>query len=114
MKKLWKWVNSRIQNKIFNLSLFTVILLSAAGIAVFLNQSQLLSDLVSDSGLRQKEAITEITSSVMEESVTQTLERSNRSAALIADKMFDTTGDRLTFLAERAEQIFARVKEELS
>ena len=107
MKKLWKIVAGRIQNKIFNLILFTVILLSAAVIVVFLGQSHMLTELVTDSNQRQKEAITEITSSVMDQSVTQTLERSNRSEAQIADGMFDAAGDRIMFLADYAARIMA-------
>lgn len=107
MKRLRKLIAGGIQNKIFFLILTTVLLLSVAGIVISLNQSRMLSELVDSSNRQQKEAITEITSSVMDQSVSQTLERSNRSEALIADGMFDAAGDRMTFLADCAAKIFA-------
>ena len=107
MKKFRNLVIGGIQNKIFNLILFTVILLAAASIVVSLYHNNMLAQMVSESGQKQKESISEITSSVMDQVVTQTLERSNKTEARIADDMFDSAGDRIMFLADRAAGILA-------
>ena len=107
MKKARNLIIGGIQGRIFNLILFTVILLCAAGIFVFLNQNYMLSEVVSESSRQQRDAITEITSSVMDEAVGQTLERANRNEAKIAGEMFDAAGNRIMFLADCAAGIAA-------
>lgn len=107
VKKIRNLIIGGIQNKIFNLILFTVILLCVAGVVISLNQSRMLSGVVSDSGRRQQEAITEITSTVMDQEVSQALERTNRYEALMADEMFNAAGERITFLADCLTKILA-------
>ena len=107
MKKIRNIVIGGIENKLFNLILLTVILLSAANYIVYLHHSRMLTDLAAESGERQQQAISEVTSEVMDTVVTHTLARSNQAEARIADSMFSAAAHRVSFLADRAAYLFA-------
>ena len=107
MKKIRNIVIGGIENKLFNLILLTVILLSAANYIVYLHHSRMLTDLAAESGERQQQAISEVTSEVMDTVVTHTLARSNQAEARIADSMFSAAAHRVSFLADRAADLFA-------
>ena len=93
MRKIKNLVIGGIQSKIFNLILFTVLLLLATGVLVSMHQNNMLGQLAQESGDSQNKAIEEVTGSVMDQVVTRNLERSNRSEARIAEKMFRSAGD---------------------
>ena len=57
MKKIRNLVIGGIENKIFNLIIFTVLLLSVANLIVYLYHSRMLSRLASESGQKQEKAI---------------------------------------------------------
>ena len=107
MKRFKNLVIGGIQSKIFNLILFTVILLTAAFIAVSLVNGSMLSKVVTESGELQQESIAETTDSVMDQVVTTTLKRANRSEAKIADGMFGTIRNSVEFLSDQAAYLFA-------
>ena len=107
MKRTKKLVIGGIQNKIFSLILFTVILLTVLYMAVSLYHSSLITDLAAESGKRQQDSVTENTTIVMDQMVTQDLKRSNRMAALIADEMFSEVRQRVLFLGDYAENLLA-------
>ena len=107
MKRFKNLVIGGIQSKVFNLILFTVFLLTAAYMAVSLVHGNMLTKLVTDSGKRQQAAIGEITGKAMDQIVTRSLERSNRSEARFSDDMFDAVRDRVAFLGDCATQLLA-------
>jgi len=107
MKRFKNFVIGGIQTKVFNLILYTVLLLTVAFMAISLAHSKMLSDLVSESSARQEAAIGEITDEVMNQVVTQSLARSNRAEARFADEMFDAVQNRVMFLADYAAKLFA-------
>ena len=107
MKRIRNIVIGGIQNKIFNLILLTVILLSAASSAVYIYHSRMLTQLSAESGEQQKQAIEDITSSVMDEVVLRTLQRSGSDEARIADEMFTKVADRVAFLADYPTTLLA-------
>ena len=107
MKKVRNLIIGGIQSKVFNLILFTVILLTAAGIVLFLNQNYMLSEVVSETSKKQQETITEITSAVMDQEISQALERANGYESRIANGMFEATGERIAFLADCLTRILA-------
>ena len=107
MKRIRNLVIGGIQSKIFNLILITVILLSAANYIVHTYQSGVLAQLSAESSEAQQSAITNYVSSMMDDVVYNTLSRSNRSEALIADKLFAEAGDRIAFLADYLTEMFA-------
>ena len=107
MKRIRNFVIGGIENKIFNLIVATVVVISAVYIAVYLYHNKMLAQLSAESGRQQQEAIAEITDSVMDQVVVVTLKRSNKAEALIVDGMFEAARDRIAFLKERTEMIFA-------
>ena len=107
MKRVRGLVLGGIQNKILNLILLTVILLSAVNFAVYVYHSNMLSDLAAQSSQKQQEVIGEVTSEVMDGVVTQSLGRSNKAAAKIADEMFEEAGNRIAFYADYASGLVA-------
>jgi len=107
MKKIRNFVIGGIENKIFNLIIFTVLLLSASNLIVYMYHSSMLADLVQESGSEQQEAIEEITSSTMDQVIEKTLERSNNDDTEMADSMFESAANRVNYLADYASRLFA-------
>ena len=107
MKRFRKMVIGGIQSKVFNLILVTVILLTAAYIAVTARHSHMLSKLAAESGQEQQASIAQITTSVMDRVVTENLARANRSEARMADELFEAAANRVTFLADCAARLLA-------
>lgn len=107
MKRIKNLVIGGIQSKVFNLLLFTVLLLTAAFMAVSVYQSIMLTRLAGESSQKQRESIGEITGQVMDAVVKQSLERSNRTDAEIADAMFDGAAQRVTFIADCVTRLLA-------
>ena len=75
MKRFKNLVIGGIQNKIVNLILITVLLLTAAFVAVSSYNSNMLSQLAGESSRKQRASITEITSTVMDRVVIRSMER---------------------------------------
>ena len=96
-----------IQSKVFNLILYTVLLLTAAFMAISLYQTNMLTKLAADSSRQQQEAIGSLTGQVMDAVVEQSLQRSNQTDAAIADAMFEQEAQRVVFLADVATKLFA-------
>ena len=96
-----------IKAKMLNLIIYAVVLLTGAYLALSTIRSNILSDLVAQSSERQQESIMETTSLVMDEVVRQTLGRSNRIEAGVADDMFDDVKDKVVYLADYAEHIIS-------
>ena len=106
MKKIRNLVIGGIENKIFNLIIFTVLLLSVANLIVYLYHSRMLSRLASESGQKQEKAIADITSDIMDTVVTQNLQKSNKNDAMIADQVFEDARNRVDYLTKYATGIF--------
>ena len=111
MKRYKNFTVGGIQSKVFNLILYTVLLLTAAFMAVSIYQNRMLAQLAADSSRQQQEDIGDITGQVMDAVVVQTLERSNRTDAAIADAMFTDEARRVMFLADYATKLFAHPEE---
>ena len=107
MKRFKNLVIGGIQSKIFNLILYTVVLLTVAFMAVALYQSNMLANVVGESGQRQKAAISEITGGVMDQVVVQSLGRSNKTEARFADDMFSAAAERVAFMADCVGKVFS-------
>ena len=107
MKEVWGIKIGGLEQKIVNLVLVTILLMTAAFSGISLYQSNTLNQLASESSQRQQEAIGEITGEVMDAVVKQSLARSNRTGAAIADAMFGATAQQVTFIADAAAKLFA-------
>ena len=104
MKRFKNLVIGGIENKVFNLILITMILLTAAYLTVSAVHGNMLTQLSGESSERQQAAIGETTSEVMDQVVIQSLGRSNRTEASIANAMFEEARDRVAFLVDCAEK----------
>ncbi len=107
MKKFKNLVIGGIENKIFNLILITVILLTAAFMAVSAYHNRMLSDLAAESSSRQQSAISGITSQVMETVVDRSMGRSTQLEAQIADELFNDLKTRVEMLGDYAQKLFS-------
>ncbi len=106
MRRFKNLVIGGIQNKIFNLILITVLLLTAASIAVTLYRSNMLSGLVSETSALQQAAIRETTQTVMDEVVRRSMSKTSQMEAYIANDLFDGLKNRVMLLGEYAQKLF--------
>ena len=100
MKRFKNLVIGGTQNKIVNLILITVLLLTAAFVAVSSYNSNMLSQLAGESSRKQRASITEITSTVMDRVVIRSMERTVGMQVDAVDHMFSEVRDRVAFLAD--------------
>ena len=107
MRKFKNLVIGGIENKLFNLILITVVLLTAAYSAVSLYHSRMLADLAAESGRRQQESIQETSDMVMESVIDQSLGQSNLLEAYLANEMFHGLQTRVEMLGDYAGKLFA-------
>ena len=107
MKRVKNLVIGGIQSKIFNLILYTVILLTAAFMLISFYQTKTLTEVAEESSRMQQESIGEITGQVMDAVVEQSLRRSNQTDAAIANAMFEGAAQRVTYVADYASELFA-------
>ncbi len=102
LRKFKNLVIGGIENKIFNLILVAVILITVTGFLVTDYQNRVLSGLTAETSVRQREAIGEITDSVMDQVIDQNMDRIIGMEAYIADEMFRELKNRVQIMAEYA------------
>ena len=108
MHKLRNWISGGIQQKVFSLVLYALVLTMAAYTVVIVWQASRLSELAAQTNARQKEAITSTVKPAMNERLTHSLGETTRMEANIANNMFvDLTGS-VTMMADYAGKLFAR------
>ena len=107
MKKIRNLVIGGIETKIFNLILATLLLTAAVFLIITLIHGKLLSQLTEETGQRQREAISEITDTVMDRVVEQSMSKTAQLRAEVSDEMFSDLRDRVEMLADYAEKLFA-------
>ena len=111
MRRFRNFTIGGIQSKVFNLILYTIVLLTAAFMALSIYQNNTLTQLAAESAQRQQESIGDITGRVMDAVVDQNLERANRTDAAIVDALFADEARRVMFLADYAAKLFAHPEE---
>ncbi len=107
MKKVRNLVIGGIENKVFNLILATVFLTAAAFMAGYLYQSSMLANLSAETSSRQLESITEITGSVMDSVVEQSMDQLTEKEAEITDELFNGLKNRVEMLSDYAGKLFS-------
>ncbi len=107
MKKIWKFVIGGIENKIFNLILVTVLLLTVAFSGISLYRSGMLSSLTAETSQKQQEATSEIISETMNTVTRTSMGRETDIEAEIVDEMFRGIRARVMMVADYAAKIFA-------
>ncbi len=96
-----------IENKVFNLILVSVLLITATGFLVTNYQNNELARLTAETGTRQREAIGQITDSVMEQVIDQNMDRIVVMEAQIADEMFRNLRNRVQLMGEYAASLLS-------
>ena len=107
MKRFRHLVIGGIQNKLFNLILITVLLMTAAFAAVSVYHTQMLTDLVAESAGQQEQAIRQTTDQVMGAVVDRSMGQSTELEAYIADDFFHSLEIRVEMLGEYAGKLFS-------
>ena len=107
MKRFRKIAVGGIRSKVFGLILITILLLTAAFIAISVYHGHMLARLTADSGEKQQAAISEIAGGVMDQVVTESLARSNRTEARFADDLFAEAGERVAHVADGIAELLA-------
>ncbi len=107
MKKIRNITIGGIQQKIYNLVLYSVLLIIAAYTAVVLYQASHLGKLMTETNAEQKESISEISRGTMNSVLNSTMSSSTKMQAYIADDLFSDVADKVRMLGDYAEKIFA-------
>ena len=106
MRKIWKLVIGGIQSKIFNIFLVTLIFIMAVFLAVISYQNNNISKIISAAAGRQQDSIRDISSQTMDYVINQSLTRSTRMEAFIADNLFSGLGMNVTILAQAVQDLY--------
>ena len=106
MKKVLNMVIGGLQQKIFNLVLFTVVLIAGIYTAVILYQSDHLKRLSTLTNERQQASIWATSTEVMDAVVAATLEKNSEMEAYIADSLFRAVKNDVSVLGEYARLLF--------
>ena len=106
MRKFGKLVIGGIQQKLFNLVLFAILLIVAAYTAVIVWQASSLHELVSNTSEQQKETITSTAKQALDERLTESLSATTQMEAYIADDMFRDLSHAVGTISDYAERLF--------
>lgn len=107
MKKIKNFVIGGIQQKIFNLVLFSILLIAASYTAVLTYQTAHLGTLVRETNDKQKASISEISHNTMDSVLSSTMRRNTVTQAYVADDLFKDVADKVMMLGDYAEKIFS-------
>ena len=106
MKKIRNLVIGGLQQKIFNLVLFSIILIVLAFMGVAVYQTRSLTSLFQKTSEEQKTAITDSTTTIMEGVIDTTMTREAALEAYIADSMFKEVAAQVITLADLTRDIY--------
>jgi sigma-B regulation protein RsbU (phosphoserine phosphatase) len=107
MRKFKNWVIGGIQQKVFNLVLFAIVLVVAAYTAVIAWQSSQLTELANNANDRQREAITTAVEQALDDRLTTNLGQTTQMEAYIANDMFNDLSRTVTSMADYATELYA-------
>jgi len=107
MKKIQNYVIGGIKQKIFNLVLFTIILIVAAYSLMFLYQTKSLSALSEKTSREQREAISVISRQTMDAVIDTNLKERTKLQAQIADGVFQDMKLVVELVGDYAGMLFA-------
>lgn len=107
MRKFLGFTIGGIQQKIFNLVLFTMIIVAGLFIAVSTYQYNQITEILAETSEKQLEAIDNISSTAMESIVRETLQTTARLEAEVADGVFSNVRKNVIMLAEYVGKIIS-------
>ena len=107
MKTFKNLVIGGIENKVVNLILITILVLSLAFWGMSEYQSRMLADVSTETVQKQKEALAEITNGIMGDVVDQSMGQTTELNAELADEVFHALAVRVEMMGEYAGKLFA-------
>ena len=107
MKKIGKIVLGGLYQKIYNLALYSIILVIAAYTVVLFYQISHLRTLVAETNAKQKESIAEISRQTMNSVLSSSMVQSTRERSYIANDLFTDAAEKVMMLGDYAGKIFA-------
>ena len=105
MKKIKNFVIGGIENKVVNLVIISILIITILFMGVAQVSLNKLRTLVSESGAKQREAITGMTASLMEDVAEASLTRTTELESYIADQVFTDLAQRVNLLKDYAEML---------
>ena len=107
MRKFRNWILGGIQQKVFNLVLYAIVLVVAVYTGVIVWQSSHLTELANSVNGQQRESIAGAVEQAMDERLTASLGETTQMEAYIADDMFADVSKTVTMLADYAQDLYA-------
>ena len=107
MKRFKNLVIGGIENKIFNLVLFTVVLIVLAFALVIGHQARELSRLSAETNEKQQQSMEQISAATMQGVMDATMNKTAILQADVADGMFNETKNDVSMLADYAAKLYA-------
>lgn len=107
MRKFKNWVLGGIQQKVFNLVLYAILLIVAAYTAVIVWQAHQLGNLSNQTHAQQKEAISNMVNRTMDEQLAKSLGETTQLEANIADDMFADLTSAVAMMADYTGKLYA-------
>ena len=107
MKKIRNWVFGGIQQKVFNLMLFTMIFMIGAYSVIIIQQSEVLTRLSRENNAQQQAAISQITDETMDSVVVNTLGKSTVLKTTVADNIFADIRMDVELMRQYAADLYA-------
>ena len=102
MKTFKNLVIGGIENKVVNLILVTIIVISAAFMGMSLYQNKMLEDINAETISKQEQALTDITNGIMNDIVNQSMNQTTELKAQMADEVFHNLAVRVEMMGEYA------------
>ncbi len=106
MKTFKNLVIGGIENKVVNLILITIIVISAAFMGMSLYQNKMLEDVNAETIGKQQQALTDITNGIMNDIVDQSMDQTTVLKAQMADEVFHNLAVRVEMMGEYAGKLF--------
>ena len=107
MRKFKNLVIGGIETKIFNLILFTVIVIAGAFLGITLYQGNMLASLTAETSVKQQETTSAIISDTMSTVMRTSMERTTDLEAQLSDGMFRDILSRVKLVADYAENVLS-------
>ena len=99
-------IEGGIENKVVNLILITIIVISAAFTGMTLYQNKMLEDVNEETIGKQQQALTDITNGIMNDIVDQSMDQTTELKAQMADEVFHNLAVRVGMMGEYAGKLF--------
>ena len=106
MKTFKNLVIGGIENKVVNLILVTIIVISAAFMGMSLYQNKMLEDVNAETISKQQQTLTDITNGIMNDIVDQSMDQTTELKAQMADEVFHNLAVRVEMMGEYAGKLF--------